>query len=988
MHIFNAKAKALTLPVLLLFLSQASTVSALPIGFGRTQGNLDYHELTNKHFHLYFDKRTPKEADLTLRALETARPHLEQWLGVTRTRPLPVVMSATTANASFANFITDAIELQTFGQASRDLAWHEYVHSTMYRHLDNWFGPAGSVLHLPWMPAWWLEGLAEALSVSTGSDIQAGFERYHALTGDWPTYERLHSLYNKYNFILRGYATSGAFVAYILRKQATTDLSKLHDDFFRASMPWRWPWAIVPFAPSLPMDVALKQALTQSGEELYKEYKQAATDHWKKNRRGELLSARTGQRSHFNSTYSLQTRGNDVTYIYAQNNTNYEAKITFGEKNIFATGDKIISELPDELASPARVITPRWSLFVRRETQWQGEHHSQLLIQMNNKLSVWTTRAAHIEQLFETANTIAWLEREPELTRLCYAPKPLLEQRKTLRANQIQCPFTAKLHGLDVLGSDNHWQQTRRKRITDRIVLRYSQQTHLGDRHQIITWHGGPDLPGIMNMSHGGQPLAYAHTRDGIWLLVAEAMHRSIRKIDNAGTCQATLALDDTPISMHATENGNLILPLFAGSRQYIVRINPASLPTKTCQHTNGHMSPLIAANRADKALPLHEAMLTASTWQNQDDVKPINLGTAPTLDTLTLPEDTRPMTPAEPTRWRGRVVGAMPWIGADASGYNFGILSVPLMDEMQNESVRLTALYGLQSRFPSTEISFITTRFWPVLSLDVFRYQSWNGTFGIHDYYYDEQGARFSASIYLAPWNTSVGLGIKSSRLHPYLGPLWVPSGDLNEPFIYVDHNTTLGGFSWNLGLNARGAPATINETFAYDVVGASTSLARRFSWIDSVARLSLEASRTRGPRRRPLQEVYRPLRVFVPGDGGGLNNVNIPITGEGELFRATFGETQARTAASLTFPLIEELDTLIRLFYLERLDFTAFFNYGGAWRGQEPAAKDIKAAQGYNIDLQVDVKGLKFNAGAGVGQVLKEDWDSYLTFGFDAIF
>ncbi|MFY7930553.1 MAG: hypothetical protein ACOVS5_16890, partial [Oligoflexus sp.] len=94
---------------------------ALPIGFGRPQGDLVYDEIQSPHFSLYHDRRAPSEARVVLESLTAARPIMEQWLGIKRAKPLPVILSASTSEPSFANFITDAIELQTMGRGGRDL---------------------------------------------------------------------------------------------------------------------------------------------------------------------------------------------------------------------------------------------------------------------------------------------------------------------------------------------------------------------------------------------------------------------------------------------------------------------------------------------------------------------------------------------------------------------------------------------------------------------------------------------------------------------------------------------------------------------------------------------------------------------------------------------------------------------------------------------------------------------------------------------------
>ena len=81
--------------------------------------------------------------------------------------------------------------------------------------------------------------------------------------------------------------------------------------------------------------------------------------------------------------------------------------------------------------------------------------------------------------------------------------------------------------------------------------------------------------------------------------------------------------------------------------------------------------------------------------------------------------------------------------------------------------------------------------------------------------------------------------------------------------------------------------------------------------------------------------------------------------------------------------------MDTMLWLFYLQSLNFTAFYNYGGAWyQGLSEINENLIAAHGYKIDLLFENKGVGFNASLGSGQVFEEDFELYATFGFDAFF
>ena len=185
-------------PLVLIFFTfqlHTSNLFALPIGFGINQGDREYLETRSRNFDVYHDKEAAAEGAMTANALEAAKPILERWLGKRFKRKLPVVSSAITSNASFANFVFDTIELQTMAEGGRDLFWHEFVHTSMYEHFHHLLGPAEAVVYLPWVPAWFLEGLAEAITVSIGSDVQASIERYQAAHRDWPSYDSLHYLY-------------------------------------------------------------------------------------------------------------------------------------------------------------------------------------------------------------------------------------------------------------------------------------------------------------------------------------------------------------------------------------------------------------------------------------------------------------------------------------------------------------------------------------------------------------------------------------------------------------------------------------------------------------------------------------------------------------------------------------------------------------------------------------------------------------------------
>ena len=309
----------------LVILPYLSPLIALPVNFGIPQGDMEYSEITSPNFKVYFDSRVPEEGVMAMKALETAKPLMEKWMGVARDpgNPLKVVMSNVSSNASFANFIMDAIELQTPNQNIRDLAWHEYAHSSMYLHYNNIFGSPGTILHIAWMPAWFLEGLAEVFSVSVGSEYQAGVERWQSLSGSWPTYDRLHSLYQNPKWSGRGYATSGAFVAWILRKMYANPVSELKnlgemlEDFRGETMPWAWFTNM-----ALPMEDTLEKSTGFAGEDLFEQYKKEAKAYWQVASPYPFLSGNpTEKRLYLRGGKTLHTKGK-FSFLYLKEGKN------------------------------------------------------------------------------------------------------------------------------------------------------------------------------------------------------------------------------------------------------------------------------------------------------------------------------------------------------------------------------------------------------------------------------------------------------------------------------------------------------------------------------------------------------------------------------------------------------------------------------------------------------------------------------------------
>ncbi|MGE0173029.1 MAG: hypothetical protein AB7T49_09600 [Oligoflexales bacterium] len=973
--------------VLSLFLV-SELAHGLPINFGRNQGDTPYSEIKSDDFILYHDSRAPNEGKLLFNSLQIAKEPLEHWIGVERKNELPVISSAVTSNASFANFITDAVELQTMGTGGRDLAFHEYVHSTMYRHLDNWFGPAGSIIHLPWMPAWWIEGLAEALSVSVGSDVQAGIERHQALTNSWPKYAKLHSLYSD-DFAFKGYATAGAFVAYLLRTYDSTKLPDLLRDFYHKSMPWHWPATFIPFADMMPMDRALRGFAQKNGEELYEEYKAKATEHWKKNSSGPFLSP-NGRRASFSNPYMISEVAPELTGVIRENYETRYVTINEDPKTGWLTDWKKEARLPDGAMS-SRIDLGDRIVFVSSELNDNLEtRYNVNILERDGAVNLKLTNRGYIPQLFVTDTRLLWLEEDIDTSALCYIELSKLAGQGSVADKDVSCPTLVKQgKSLAYMGQEGQAGKTKM------IWLRMSKETSAGDGHQVLQINATDLTATVLALQGGGKPIAMAKLDSQLWLLTASRSERFFRRFNENLDC-----VEERHLANHVnrvfSHKGGLYVSFFNGDGYSIRRFNVEELPKSECALVNFPTSPLLEQTSQKAPINLAQAVAKSSTWtdsrQDASAERYQQIEKAPPLDQST---EVKKGLANEKAKWRGRSLFAFPWIGADAKGYNFGFISVPLMDHMQNETLRAQFLYGLESRFPDSELMLISNRFDATYYANVFRRQTYNGVifYNARQYtaYYDEKGAGILRLESYPKLHLESQMGITSSTFYPIIGP---PNfrirGHQNEFSLSLGYSKSFGRFAVSADVAGKATPAFANKTWDYNTVGAGTSLAIPFGVFGRPTTFSLgvSGSRTRGKKAKNLKEVYRPLRTFVPGTGGGLNEINVGLYGPGNLTGAQFGDTQARFKTSWTVPLVQDLETLIHIFYLQRLDFTAFFNYGAAWyQSNPPASEDFIAAHGYNLDLQSDIKGVTVNVGLGVGQVIDEPFEAYFTFGFDAL-
>lgn len=1009
-----------TLPALsaifgLLLILCASAGHALPIGFGKNQGDQVYHELRSDNFFIYFDKDAPHEAAGIMRSLEAGKPVIEYWLGISRIVPMPIIMSSMTSNASFANFITDAIELQTRGKGGRDLAWHEFVHSTMYLHLDNFLGPAGSILYLPFMPAWWIEGLAETIAMSHGQDGILAVERHAAINDAFPSFDRMHRLYDGSSFARMGYGISASFVTYIFEQYGYDKLVPIFKDFYRYAQPWYWPWAAVPFNGFLPMDEALRNATGKDARELYLEYKQAKREYWLKKLAG------TGAASRY--TYE------DVWYSPRLSSMDGRVSATFAGAKRAGTYDmylppkaKVDTAMTFSKGLQPRVKLPKGTLELLSTRRHQVRLTERKGVQ---RLELWLPKGAPVagklhwqkklatrskktlSRLAITETSVSYLYHGLEDSGFCY--------RRFDKFTKEYCPLSGKgpvtIAAIDNLSSGPvRW-------------LRRGVETVDGTLYTMLRFNTATFAIDELAVNAGGKPLQIKETPGGgFWLLAATYKGRRFRRLTSEGRCVKEAHLPYASRQFEVLGPHTLVVDGFSPEGSALIRVNISTKPFVACEPSFARMSPLLYQLASGEALgddSFARAMTAAGLGRTVPADKVPVLTAAMTKQAAALQKaNSEPMTKARDSRsgeerarsyivttgqkakLRLRPVFALPWIGTDSQGLTIGTVSVPLMDHRQNHTLRLNFLYGLNSRFPGTELHYRNTRYRPTINLKLFRYETYNGSWRFNDdpyqaYYYDEIGMEVSAGRAVLPW-LSLGLGARFSRLEPYIGPASFFDTPRQGTRMLLTGNftagTSLGPFYLGLGGSATIVPEALNEAWDYQKYRLATKVTLPFRLLARTHHVSygLQLGVTEGnPAKTPLlRETYRPLQTHIPGGGGVNNQFHFSIVGLGGLTDAKNGDRSYRNEFIYTAPVFPDLDTLWGIFYLERIDFSLFYNYGNAWYDRFPASRgDPVQAIGYAFDLQADVKGVALNFGLGAGRVLGEELAYYGQFGFNAL-
>lgn len=495
-------------------------------------------------------------------------------------------------------------------------------------------------------------------------------------------------------------------------------------------MPWYFPLAFNPLSSFLPWDRALENSVALPGAELFKRYQAEATRYWQSHRSGPHFSTElAGSKLLFTSVGTLSNKGDRATITFTDANVTRIQALEFDpQTGCPATHSTAASNVSPEVPKPASVAfrllgSRAWVGSVPKILPESGLSTDEIFL-LEEHASFEARRtlyasAGQISNLWQEQNHIYWLEYVGETARVCRISK-------SDKMDEPTCVVSVRMpQSLALLG------ERTRDELTQELIFGLSEQTLLGDRHRIFALDLVRGTQRELTYELGGRPLAYAEAGGGIFLLVAHRQRRVIHEISSDGACRADLHLEDTPVRMVGLADGSLVLGLYGGdargpqnksgsthSRRLPRSINPP-IPASGCNASSGVWPTYQPQTRIGRRHPLRARAL-------------------PLLRRCSRRH------PSRKSKAKTRPQSAMPlgrqdrsWLSLDWCRRRLGLSGWLDLDSLDGSPTKRNRASDVslrcQSRYPNSDLSFTTTRYWPTLQASLFHTPSFGMAVFIH---------------------------------------------------------------------------------------------------------------------------------------------------------------------------------------------------------------------------------------------------------------
>lgn len=1039
----------------ILFLICENKLFSLPASFLKNDsGNMrdvEWERIESSHFDIYYPKNSYQMGKYSLYSAENAYPYLSLLLGVRiKNDTSPILTSQTNRTiissnekityilgsgfegSGFANPVTLNIEAQMINSRSASFFQHELVHRLMYEHNDFNIGPLGRVFSLAMFPTWWIEGLAEYLTESIGKDQTDLVARNMALNNNWPSWERMHALYNADGDTnLRGYVASGRFLRWILSRNKEKDLYKIHKQISSLTVSF-------PFYNAT--DVWLRENLGNDGKYLYSVFQKEQKLFWENylNKMPELVAEKTiegngeeyyypalnfnnsvvfskmySELSAYNSSLHFMDFTTDVetriplstpgSFIFATSSFENGTILTVnlkkfsnsikGHELVALTFNGNISEISDKnIVNKKNISFSNSDIpLVVNQIQFAGEGKFFVLANLNGISKIFMVNVYD--------NSINLLSEYPFYSSIKLIPN-------LFSNNKLKCIDFIIDDNLENTSIEKLCENGYKSQLIAPKILNIKNAYVLKDGKLRILTSWGKVMAFVDYIPQKGiKPIAafpdwlesiFPWTNDeydryvGAWVYKKGKYY--LKKID--------LHKANEEFSKWQREQSKnsifLEFPIFVSSMPSFVEIYNQQKQFLLGNDVNQFENNLKNNSYFD------------SSQHNLNDESKSEAETPLEFSRL-------------PATYRSLFLFAYPYAIPDfLGGPSIGLFAIPLTDEMERYRIQLFGGYNFFLKSPSGAVTYINNRFLDSFSVSLFSSPFFNGYYDLmkttsegaekfrYYNYLQQKGISVSGSWIFSPFSSSLQGMVSLYQLSPYQSFQIPPqnvgaqkalmlsatslftSNIFNAGFYLAKNNVphgnwmnwktdfTLGGGKFNSLENSTDSLG--QNSGSIDYFNLNSSILSNFSLYNQNISLLGKISTTQGNNTLNIKEIYSPYQSYILGNTTSLNYVSYPIFGTGSLFDLMSGYWNYSGTLNYDFPLYSAFEKKLLMIYVNDLRGNLSLTRGGVSVTKNLSNYSSISSASIGTSLTLDIKGFQVFPSLVYGWVLGQENNWYL--------
>jgi hypothetical protein len=1020
-----------------------------------TQADVRWGRLENERFVIYFDSSQKPLATHALKAVERAYPDLALLLGTRlKTQPappeldpkdvlvsnfekIPVIVSSRSDGASFANLISQSLEIQSSETPPSSLFQHELSHRMMYEHMDLKVGPAGRTFMLAMLPSWWTEGLPEYLTESLGRLETSGYLRAMVLNNSFLSWDRLHALYKASGDVsVRGYALSGRFFKYFLEKTPTRNLRELHRGLTYKQL-------IPPFFTG--SYFLIHQLTGQWPGDLYESFKKDLSKSVLEDLEGmPRLKDVKGANLVFNSMGgSFAALGKTVV------TPDFATDSRKGGLEIYRFADDSKSKLLKSYLNPL-IIQPNDRIVLHPKEWKNGGFWTTSTAKADNRTQGHRVSYYNFKGTFDNLRDSNLQGRidfpigedsQPPIVRRVVSTAPQTAAvLTTLNTESKVYMLNTQLRQHTLVGQ---WQAPHTIALV-RPHHAHSESESTLCAHVIV--NADDEKTSLERLCHGQPaqviiPEGKHYIRDAIMLspdtfLLLTGWHDAQAIVKwSKGESELIAGLPDWITSFEPSDQRDtLFLRSYTGGNMELWRVPLAALKSShdtwiatRPKESKWQTLPKYIPYEPPFARYAAEIRKTANQGQTPTPMEPAKEQVNnPTVDPVSTDHAVIPA-PYRYRHWMTYPNFLPPFL---AGTWTFGFFSRPLVDEMERFYAQIFGTYYAESEIDvsdrlALEVNLVGNRLFDGWKGNVYMRPRFNGLTNCR---FQGDPKTYVCQLYLREYGADVLFNRKLTALDglsdvhgrvfsispssrgtvlgsPVLGAQSALLGSVGTALSFDTWNKVLFdkpvsdlskrpvGLGGSIRLSADtthslNTPKAGNGKTVAPVSfqNYSVELTNSAAYRDHALTLRNNYSSTGGGAPLNAREFFRPFKTYIIGANDGLQDISTSFAGNGLLDYNLMGRAQYRNSLSYSFPLINNLDTRLAIAYLEKLDGELVLSRGGtSYDFDLEKTNSITTVTG-SMRLKIDVKGYQLNPSILYGRAIdKPLWQLFMQIKFD---